>query len=168
MTERTLFLQGKYHFFFQYSPFDPEGGLKVWGEYTGTDLVHWQYEGTPLLPDSPWDCHGVYSGCAFTEDGLLDIFYTGNVKLDGDYDYVNSGREANTIYTCSEDGIHFREKECLLEMKDYPTGYTNHIRDPKVWKAGDTCYMVLGGRKKDNREPCSYMHPKIKKALGNL
>lgn len=145
------FYRGKYHFFFQYSPFDPEGGLKVWGEYTGTDLVHWQYEGTPLLPDSPWDCHGVYSGCAFTEDGLLDIFYTGNVKLDGDYDYVNSGREANTIYTCSEDGIHFREKECLLEMKDYPTGYTNHIRDPKVWKAGDTCYMVLGGRKKDNR-----------------
>ncbi len=43
------------------------------------------------------------------------------------------------------------KRNVLLEMKDYPTGYTNHIRDPKVWKAGDTCYMVLGGRKKDNR-----------------
>ena len=26
-----VFTGGKYHFFFQYSPFDPEGGLKVWG-----------------------------------------------------------------------------------------------------------------------------------------
>ena len=78
--------QGKYHFYFQYAPFSPEGGLKFWGVYTSTDLTDWKYEGTVLFPDSPWDCHGVYSGSALTEDGKLELFYTGNIKLDGDYD----------------------------------------------------------------------------------
>lgn len=138
---------GQYYVFFQYAPFDAEGGLKMWGEYTSRDLVHWKYEGAPLLPDSPFDCHGVYSGCAFTEDGILEIFYTGNVKYDGAYDYIHDGREANIVYTASRDGKQFQEKECLLTRKDYPDGYTNHIRDPKVWKQGKKYYMVLGGRK---------------------
>lgn len=145
------FYKGKYYFFFQYAPFDPEGGLKMWGEYSSEDLLHWKYEGTPLLPDSPYDCHGVYSGSAFTEDGKMELFYTGNVKLDGAYDYINSGREANTVYTSSEDGKTFTEKECLLGMSDYPNEYTNHIRDPKVWKENEQYYMVLGGRKKNGQ-----------------
>ena len=60
--------KGKYHVFFQYAPFDVEGGLKFWGHYTSVDLVDWKYEGTALYPDSPYDCHGVYSGSALVED----------------------------------------------------------------------------------------------------
>ena len=52
--------QGEYYAFFQYSPFHPEGGLKVWGEYISKDLVHWEYAGVPLVADSPYDCHGAY------------------------------------------------------------------------------------------------------------
>lgn len=137
----------QYYVFFQYAPFDAEGGLKMWGQYSSRDLVHWKYEGAPILPDSPFDCHGVYSGCAFTEDGILEIFYTGNVKYEGAYDYIHNGREANIVYTASRDGKQFLEKECLLTNKDYPDGYTNHIRDPKVWRQGKKYYMVLGGRK---------------------
>ena len=76
-----------------------------------------------------------------------ELFYTGNIKYEGDYDYVNTGRESNTIYTASKDGRKFGEKECLMSLKDYPKGYTAHIRDPKVWKEKGRYYMVLGGRK---------------------
>ena len=33
----------------------------------------------------------------------MNIFYTGNVKNIGDYDYINSGREHNTVLIVSED-----------------------------------------------------------------
>ena len=99
--------KGKYHVFFQYAPFDVEGGLKFWGHYTSEDLVDWKYEGTALYPDSPYDCHGVYSGSALAESEKLHLFFTGNVKIDGDYDYINEGRETSTLHVESEDGIHF-------------------------------------------------------------
>lgn len=143
--------KGEYYAFFQYSPFHPTGGLKVWGEYISKDMIHWEYAGVPIAADSPYDCHGAYSGSAFTEDGRLELFYTGNIKYEGDFDYVNNGRESNTIYIASEDGRNFGEKECLMSLKDYPGGYTAHIRDPKVWKEAGTYYMVLGGRKANDQ-----------------
>ena len=50
--------QGVYHAFYQYAPFHPEGGLKFWGHCTSMDLLHWTFEGVPLMPDQPEDCHG--------------------------------------------------------------------------------------------------------------
>lgn len=57
-------INGIYHVFYQFSPFDPEGGLKFWGHCTSRDLLHWDFAGVPLLPDQPGDCHGAYSGSA--------------------------------------------------------------------------------------------------------
>ncbi|MCH1981400.1 glycoside hydrolase family 32 protein [Ruminococcus sp. OA3] len=139
-----------FHVFFQYSPEAPDGsGRKVWGHYTSADLVNWRYQGTPLVTDTVWDRDGAYSGCAFTDDGNLEVFYTGNVKETGDFDYIFNGRQANIIYTVSKDGTVFDEKLPLLTNRDYPSSYTCHVRDPKVWKQGGQYYMVLGGRKKD-------------------
>ena len=143
--------KGRYHVFFQYAPFDVEGGLKFWGHYTSEDLVDWKYEGTALYPDSPYDCHGVYSGSAFTEHGKMHLFFTGNVKIDGDYDYINEGRETSTLHVESEDGIHFGDKEEVISFEKYPENFTCHIRDPKVWKENDKYYMVLGGRLKEDK-----------------
>lgn len=50
------YFKGRYHVFFQYAPFDAEGGLKFWGHYSSDDLVSWRYEGVPLYPDSSYDC----------------------------------------------------------------------------------------------------------------
>lgn len=83
--------KGRYHVFFQYSPFEANGGLKFWGHYSSEDMISWRYEGVPLLPDSIYDCHGVYSGSAIAEKDKLHLFYTGNIKMDGDYDYINNG-----------------------------------------------------------------------------
>ena len=92
---------GVFHAYFQYAPFDVNGGVKMWGHATSRDLMNWEYVGAPLLPDEPFDCHGVYSGSALAEDGRIRVLYTGNVKLsdaDGTYDYVNTGRRADTVY----------------------------------------------------------------------
>lgn len=143
--------RGIYHAFFQYSPFDAEGGVKMWGHYTSENMLDWEYQGVALYPDQPFDCHGVYSGSAFVEDGKMYIYYTGNVKLeDGEYDYINTGREANTVFVCSEDGFHFDKKKELLRNEDYPANLTCHVRDPKVWKEGDIYYMIQGARTKEN------------------
>lgn len=143
--------EGVYHAFYQLAPFQPEGGLKFWGHGTSRDLLHWEFQGVPLCPDQPYDCHGVYSGSALTEDGKLYLFYTGNVKLLGDYDYVNEGRESATVLAVSEDGIRFDQKECLMTNADYPEDLSKHVRDPKVWKQDDAYYMVLGARTKESK-----------------
>lgn len=145
------YFKGKYHVFFQYSPFEVKGGLKFWGHYSSKDLVNWNYEGTALYPDSPMDCHGVYSGSALTKEDELHLFYTGNVKLDGDYDYINKGRLTSTLHVKSEDGVNFGIKEEVISSQDYPEEYTCHIRDPKVWEGQEKYHMVLGGRKKNDQ-----------------
>ena len=143
--------KGKYHVFFQYAPFDVEGGLKFWGHYTSEDMIDWKYEGTALYPDSSYDCHGVYSGSALVDDGKLHLFFTGNVKIDGDYDYINEGRETSTLHVESEDGIHFSNKEEVISFSEYPEEFPCHIRDPKVWKENGKYFMVLGGRLKGDK-----------------
>ena len=143
--------QGLYHAFFQYAPFDAEGGLKMWGHSTSRDLLHWEYQGTVLYPDQPFDCHGVYSGSALVEGDRISFYYTGNIKLDGDFDYVTEGREANTVLVESRDGFQLGRKELLMKNEDYPEDVTRHVRDPKVWKEGDRYYMIQGARRKGDR-----------------
>lgn len=146
---------GVFHAYFQYAPFDVEGGVKMWGHATSRDLMTWDYVGAPLLPDEPFDCHGVYSGSALAEDGRIRVLYTGNVKLsdaDGTYDYVNTGRRADTVYVESVDGLagrEFSQKRVVLASEDYPEDLTCHVRDPKVWRDADGRYhMVLGARRR--------------------
>ena len=142
---------GVYHAFFQYSPFNAEGGVKMWGHCTSEDMVEWKYEGVSMYPDQPFDCHGVYSGAALIEDGVMYLYYTGNVKLDGEnFDYINTGREANTCLVVSRDGKHFGRKEELMRNSDYPSDLTCHVRDPKVWKETGSYYMIQGARTKND------------------
>ena len=142
--------KGVYHVFFQYSPFDAQGGLKMWGHYTSRDMISWEYHGAALYPDQPFDCHGVYSGCAWIENEKMYLYYTGNVKMEDrdDYDYINSGRQSNTVLVESEDGFHLGRKKLLMKNEDYPDDLTLHVRDPKVWKENGIYYMLQGARTK--------------------
>ncbi len=140
-----------YHAFFQMSPFEPEGGLKFWGHCESKDLLHWEFTGVPMQPDQPYDCHGAYSGSALVEDGKMYLFYTGNVKQLGDYNYITNGRESNTILAVSSNGEQMESKELLMTNTDYPWDLTCHVRDPKVWKQDGTYYMVQGARTKEDK-----------------
>lgn len=140
----------EYHIFYQYSPFNPKGGIKFWGHYKSKDFINWESLDSRVYSDQPYDCHGAYSGSTLVHDGKMNIFYTGNVKNIGDYDYINSGREHNTVLIVSADGKNFDNKKLLMKNSDYPSNLTCHVRDPKVFKEGDKFYMVQGARDKED------------------
>lgn len=145
--------KGEYHIYYQYTPFEPTGELKLWGHYRTRDFVHFDSCEPVLFPDSDEDAHGVYSGSAFSEGDTIYYFYTGNVKLFDrpDYDYIMAGRLSNTLHVTSRDGFHFSPKQLLMSNKDYPSDISAHVRDPKVIRREDGCYMVLGARDEDSR-----------------
>ena len=146
------FFGGFYHVYFQYAMENADGsGKKCWGHYRSRDFLKWEFTGTVLFPDIPEDRDGVYSGCAVVCEDMLHIFYTGNVKYKGDYDYIRSGREANVIHVYTADGIHMSEKNIVLRNEDYPLFCSCHVRDPKVWNADGKWNMVLGARTKDDK-----------------
>ena len=144
--------RGIYHAYFQYSPLNVNGGGGYWGHCTSTDMLHWEYKEPVLTTDIPEDRSGVYSGSALIEDDRMYLFYTGNVKMPGDYDYIDNGRISTQILVESDDGQRMSEKVKLLGMEDYPEDITQHVRDPKVWKEGGKYYMVLGARARSRDE----------------
>ena len=138
--------KGEFQAYFQYSPLNVNGGGGYWGHCVSRDMLHWEYREPVLTTDIPQDSSGVYSGSALIENNKMYIFYTGNVKKPGNYDYIDAGRISTQILAESEDGQHMSEKTILLGMEDYPQDMTQHIRDPKVWKEDGKYYMVLGAR----------------------
>ena len=142
---------GEYHCFYQYSPLNPIGGLKFWGHSVSKDLVNWQDKGVAIYPDIDEDKDGAYSGSAFVKDDTVYFFYTGNVKHEGDHDYILTGREQNVILVVSKDCVNFSEKIVVLKNEDFPTDMSLHVRDPKVWEENGVYYMVLGARTKDDK-----------------
>lgn len=153
-------LNGTYHVFHQYSPAWPQPHApRGWGHAVSDDLVHWRHLGMAISPDTPEEASGSYSGCAVRMPGAnadgsdgLRLYYTGNVKEPGDYDYVRTGRQANQLLIETPDGIHLGPKRVLLRNADYPSDCTCHVRDPKVWRDGTGAWwMILGARDTSDR-----------------
>lgn len=142
-------LKDRVHIYFQYSPFSIKPGLNFWGHYTTQNYITYQYHHPALCCDTPYDCHGVYSGSAYIEDEKAYLYYTGNVLHIGDYDYIYRGREHNTLLAVT-DGKTAEEKQLLLRNTDYPEDVSCHVRDPKVFCYDQKYYMVLGARRKDD------------------
>lgn len=135
-----IWYKGNYYAFFQWNRFAKDHSNKAWGFATSLDLVHWQFRGSALLPDQPYDAQGVYSGSALEMDGQLCLYYTGNVKQRGH-------RISRQCLAVSEDGQHFRKLGPVLTT---PAGYTEHFRDPKVVPAPQGgCAMVLGAQRQN-------------------
>lgn len=137
---------GIFHIYHQYVPDDATGGKTHWGHKTSTDLVHFTEEEIFLSPERSFDQDGVYSGSAIVKDDQIHFFYTGNIKeLPGEYIYY--GRKQHTIHVVSDDGFNILKREIVINHDDYPDGFTNHIRDPKVFEKEGQYYMILGARK---------------------
>lgn len=138
--------QGEYHVFYQYSPLDAHRGQIFWGHWSSPDMLSWTQHPVFLYPTDAWDKNGVYSGSGLAEKDGLYLYYTGNVKHPGNYDYIYEGRGHNVGLAITRDGVTADSNRCILENKDYPQNLSCHVRDPKVWKQGGAYYMVLGAR----------------------
>ena len=90
----------------------------MWGHYTSRDMIDWEYQGVTLYRISPLTAAGYIQGALLSRTEKCTC-NTGNVKLEDrdDYDYVNSGREANTVLVTSTDGGEFRPEEAAHEKQ---------------------------------------------------
>lgn len=140
-----IFYKNKYHYFYQYNPYDSYWGAMHWGHAISEDLLHWEYLPVALAPSESYDNHekgGCFSGSAIEHEGKLYLLYTGATNY-------GEGPVQSQCLAYSEDGIHFEkyEKNPIITA---PDGYDiTDFRDPKVWKHGDYFYVVCGA-KKDN------------------
>lgn len=132
-----IYWKGTYHVFYQWMPFQTTHGAKFWGHYTSRDFVHWERQAPALAPSEWFDRNGCYSGSAVDNDGVLTLFYTGNVKDD------DGTRHTYQCMAISSDGVRFEKKGVVVHL---PDGYTAHFRDPKVWKHENKWYMVIGAQ----------------------
>ncbi len=121
--------RGVFHAYFQYSPLNVHGGGGYWGHCVSSDLLCWEYREPVLAADTPEDRSGVYSGSALVETDRMYLFYTGNVKLPGDYDYIDAGRISTQLLVESGDGQQMSSKEKILGTEDYPADITEHVRE---------------------------------------
>lgn len=144
------YFDGLYHFYFQYSPLDAKRGDIIWGHVSSPDFLTYKREDPFIFADSKLDKDGAYSGSAFIKDGKINFFYTGNVKHEGDFDYITAGRDHNTIKIVS-DGYSYDEKILVMDHDDYPADMTRHIRDPKIYEKEGAYYMFLGARSHENK-----------------
>jgi len=136
------FYQGEYHLFYQWFPLGPVHGLKYWYHLKSKDLVTWKNLGIAIRPDYDYDNYGVYSGSGIEHQGDLYLMYTGNHR---DKHWVRHPMQCIAIMHPNGEV----EKLSHPVIKDVPEGYTEHFRDPKVWRQGENFYAVIGAQRQN-------------------
>lgn len=143
------YFNGKYYVFFQWNRFSKDHSYKEWGMFTSPDMIRWNFEGSALLPDQTYDMCGIYSGSGCVIDGKLYLFYTGNVKKDGK-------RKSHQCMAVTENGQKFLKLGSVIET---PGEFTEHFRDPKVFRTRDNgYYMILGAQRRTGKGALALFH----------
>ncbi|GHG06389.1 invertase [Deinococcus piscis] len=133
------FWRGQYHLFYQWFPLGPVHGLKYWRHVTSPDLLHWEDLGVGIAPDTPYDSHGAYSGSAWPLEDELLIAYTGNHR---------DAAWQRTPYQLTAHWNGTLHKDAPF-LSGPPAGYTEHVRDPKLWAEEGEFFVVLGAQRED-------------------
>lgn len=56
-------------------------GVQTWGHVISRDLAHWKTLPTALVPDTPYDESGCFSGSATIVNGTPTLLYTGTLII---------------------------------------------------------------------------------------
>ena len=151
-----VYFKGAYHLFYQFSFVrdNPYGriGLKpgqrpqrTWGHAISTDLVHWKHMPVALissLQGTPNDPH-IFSGVVVDNNGIGTVLYTIN-----NIDVWMATSKDNNLAT-------FTKYPYNPVVKGPPPGLptSGSMRDPWVWKEGDTWYMIIGSGLEGGKGP---------------
>lgn len=138
------YYKDRWHLFYQWFPFGPIHGVKAWYHLESENLVNFTNRGLAISPDKFEDNSGAYSGSALEIDGKLNLYYTGNNKVD-------SVRHPYQMLT-KFDGESFSDKKILI-MEN--ASYTEHQRDPKIiFNNKDSNYYILLGSQTKDKKGC--------------
>lgn len=135
----TIYYNGKAHLFYQYYPHKPEWGPMHWGHVVTEDFIHWEQRPTALCPDKPYElvC-GCCSGSTVEKDGRLYFMYTAAQPM--------MQRQCIAV---SDDGDRFEkdpDNPILTAEMLSDEIYEEDFRDPRIFRRGDTYYMLAGIR----------------------
>ncbi len=136
--------RGVYHLFYQHNP---AGGYHAdihWGHATSADLTRWQHRPialapTPGGPDAGgcWSGSAVIGGPGTPFDGRPLFFYTGVFPQT-----VCAALGSNDLDTWAKHPAN----PLIIAPPPGFGGDSGDFRDPYVWRAGDTWWMVMGSR----------------------
>ena len=132
--------KNEYYVFHQWNRFGVDHSYKEWGLFKSSDLIHWENFQSALIPDMEFDKDGVYSGSAVEDQDKMYLFYTGNVKQ-------GNKRKSYQCLATTVDGRKFLKYGRVVET---PENFTEHFRDPKVWRGLNCWWMVVGGQTLEN------------------
>ena len=100
-----FYKDGVWNLYYQYNPYGSTWGNMTWGHATSRDLVHWQYEGTPIEPD---DLGTIFSGSAvvdssntagFGKNAIVAMYTTAAENQTQSLAYSNDGGKTFTKYS---------------------------------------------------------------------
>ncbi len=134
------YFNGKYHLFYQWFPLGSVHGLKYWYHVSSLDLVNWDQDGIGIYPGDKNDSHGAYSGSGIVHNNKLYLIYTGNIR---DYNWIRDSKQCLAIMD-KESNIIKQNKPVIDSI---PEGYTEHFRDPKIFKKDDLYYCFIGAQR---------------------
>lgn len=152
-----MFLDGDtLHVFYQHDPAFPEWAKRTgWGHASAQlDELVWMHHPDALYPDAPYDLHGCYSGgAARGDDGQVYLFYTGNLKVDGDRIPSQNAVTAEG-FSGPMGGVYRRVKQNPL-INGPEDGFTGDYRDPMVTKdpTGESVWRMVIGAQREDKTP---------------
>ena len=135
----TIFYGGKAHLFYQHYPHKPEWGTMHWGHFTTEDFIRWENLPITLVPDQDYEviC-GCCSGSTIEKDGKLYLMYT-----------AAQPELQRQCMAVSTDGVRFTKdpnNPILTADMLNPEVSRTDFRDPRMFKKGDTYYLIAGAR----------------------
>lgn len=148
------YFNGKWILFYQNFPFGAAHGLKSWVQLESDDLVHFTETGVKVLPDTPLDSHGAYSGSAMQFGDQLFLFYTGNVR---DENWIRHPYQIGALM--DKEGKITKIDKILI---DQPADSTDHFRDPQIFNFKGQYYAIVGGQDLEKKG-----FVRLYKAVGN-
>jgi fructan beta-fructosidase len=140
-----VYVNGTYHLFYQYNPYDIHWGHMSWGHAVSTDLLHWK--NWPLaIPEGK-------EGMIFSGSAVCDVHNTSGLGKDGEVPVV-------AIYTChhiiGDNKNNYLQSQHIAYSLDGGRTWTKYkhnpvldlhkrdFRDPKVfWYAQQKEWMMV-------------------------
>lgn len=151
----TIWVNGKYHLFYQHNPFKNKWGTIHWGHAESKDLVHWEHLPIALSPLRRKREKHCFSGCCVLDNEIPKILYT---KIGRITDVIHGAETWMAIG--SKDLIEWKRHEENPIMTDDIHGdeKVRHWRDPFVWKEGGEWFCIQGGHYRFIRKGSVYLY----------